>query len=58
MPPRKTDGFSGYTVHATQPERVKNLHVQRFIWCHISDTNRIEIFSNYQGRHDIVVLID
>ena len=24
LPPGKTDGFSWYAMHATQPERVKN----------------------------------
>ena len=28
----------------------KNLPVQCFIWCHISHTNRIKIFLNYQGK--------
>ena len=39
-----------FVINAIVCSVFKNLHARRFIWCHISHTNRIKIFSNYQGK--------
>ena len=55
VPPRKTDGFSWYTVHATHPERVKTWSEAKATYFSVVWTVRKIILVDFVSRMIVII---